>query len=137
MKRIKIKHIFVLLFLLVVNILAVDDCGINIYNVATGKLHEKFFAANHVHPKNKRIISKRCLTVVEENVKSSIETNNLGVNSFRIAASCEFKTGDQIFNRLTNEYEKADDYGYSTLAEYSYNMFAFEILCHSNLVKDF
>jgi hypothetical protein len=131
------KKILALFLLLNINIFSADDCGVNIYNVATGKLHEKFFAANHVHPKNKNIVSKRCLTIVERDEKNNIETNISGVNTFRVVASCEFKNGDQIFNRSTNEYEKADGYGYSLLAEYSYNMFAFEILCARNLERDF
>jgi len=60
------RKVFVLFLLLNINLLAAHDCGVNIYNVATGKLHKKFLNGNQVHPKNKNIVSKRCTTDVEK-----------------------------------------------------------------------
>lgn len=114
------RKVFVLFLLLNINLLAAHDCGVNIYNVATGKLHKKFLNGNQVHPKNKNIVSKRCTTDVEKNVDD--------INSFNVVAICEFEDGDKIFDRSTNDYEKASGSG-GIMATYSYNMFGYEIIC--------
>ena len=114
------RNALILLCLLNINILAMYDCGVNVFNIATGKLHKKFLHGNHVHPKNRDIASKRCITDV---VKNEDDTN-----SFNVVAKCEFEDGDKIFNRSTNDYEKASGSG-GIMATYSYNMFGYEIIC--------
>lgn len=114
------KKILALFLLLNINIFSADDCGVNIYNVATGKLHKRFVAAEQAHLKNKKIVSERCVTEVEK--------NEYDMNSFNIVAICEFEIGDKIFNRRTNNYEAAEGVG-KFIASYSYNMFAYEIFC--------
>jgi hypothetical protein len=117
------KKVLISFLLLNINIFAADDCGVNIYNMATGKLHKRILVANSTHPKNKKIVSKRCETDVRK--------NEFDTNSFDVVAKCEFENGDKIFNRLTNEYEDANNLGY-LIATYSYNMFAYEINCSYN-----
>lgn len=118
------KKILFLFFILNINILAADDCGVNVYNTATGKLHKKFLVVNSAHSKNKKIVLKRCSTAVEK--------NEFDVNSFNIIAKCEFEKGDKIFNRLTDKYEDVDSSEISIMATYSYNMFAYEMNCSNN-----
>ena len=118
MKRIIIKHILGLLFLLAVNILAADDCGINIYNAATQKLHKRIFVAEQAASKNEKVVSKRCTT--------NVEKNEYDVIFFDAVANCVFEIGDKIFNRRMNVYEDAEGVG-RFIATYNYNMFAYEI----------
>ena len=117
------KRIIISFLLLSINLLAAEDCGINIYNTATGKLHKRFVNGNYAHPKNKNIIQKRCTTEFEQ--------NEIDINSFKIVADCAFEEGDKIFNRSTQEYEDAYNYAGGRIATYSYNMFAYERLCEN------
>lgn len=114
------RKLLVLLFVLSINVLAADDCGVNVYNTATGKLHKRFLIVNLTHPKNKEIVSKKCYTDVEKNEHDA--------NSFDVVAKCDFEDGDKLFSRSLNEYENANEYG-RFIATYSYNMFAYEIIC--------
>jgi len=117
------RNTLILLCLLNINILAMYDCGVNVFNIATGKLHKKFLHGNHVHPKNRDIASKRCITDV---VKNEYDTN-----SFNIVERCEFETGDKLFNRITKAYQDAENSEW-IIATYSYNMFAYELICDNN-----
>lgn len=106
-----------------INLFAAEDCGVNIYNTTTGKLHKKFLNGNYAHPKNKNIVQKRCTT--------QIRKNEFDINSFDVVAECMFEISDKLFTRSTHEYVDADDYGNVFIATYSYNMFAYEILCEN------
>lgn len=117
------KRIVISFLLLSFSVLSASDCGVNVYNVATGKIHKKYFVANHVHPQNKKIVSERCFTDV-------IEDDQFNKSAFKIVANCSFKDDDMVFRPATKTYEMSstDDYeGY--MAIYSYNLFAYEILC--------
>ena len=115
------KRIIISFLLLSINLFAAEDCGVNIYNTATGKLHKKFLNGNYVHPKNKNIVQKRCTT--------QIRKNEFDINSFDVIAECMFEEGDKLFIRSTHEYDDAGNYENGFIATYSYNMFAYEILC--------
>ena len=117
------RYILILLCLLNVNIFAAYDCGVNVFNIATGKLYKKFLRGNQVHPKNRDIASKRCITDVSK--------NDDDINSFNIVAKCEFEIGDKLYNRTTKDYQDADNSEW-IIATYSYNMFAYEIICENN-----
>ena len=117
------KRIIISFLLLSINLFAAEDCGVNIYNTATGKLHKKFLNGNYVHPKNKNIVQKRCTT--------QIRKNEFDINSFDVIAECMFEEGDKLFIRSTHEYDDAGNYGNGFIATYSYNMFAYEILCEN------
>ena len=57
--------------------------------------------------------------------------NDDDINSFNIVAKCEFEIGDKLYNRTTKAYQDADNSEW-IIATYSYNMFAYEIICENN-----
>ena len=112
------RNTLILLCLLNINILAMYDCGVNVFNIATGKLYKKFLRGNQVHPKNR-------------DIASDVSKNDDDINSFNIVAKCEFEIGDKLYNRTTKAYQDADNSEW-IIATYSYNMFAYEIICENN-----